>query len=147
MLRSAQSTLAALVLFVLLGSSPVLLAQSQEPKEGQPKFWKLNGFRHGKNYFPITNLVETTPKVEGEWDFEHYHMYDEMLVWFDKWAKEYPDLIDLYVGGVSLEGRDIMQLTLTNKKTGADTDKPAMLIDANRHAGEVTAGGATNSEE
>ena len=31
-------------------------------------------------------------------------------------------------------------MTVTNKKTGKDTDKPAMYVEGNRHAGEVTAG-------
>ena len=41
-------------------------------------------------------------------------------------------LVDLYVGGKSFGGRKIFQLTVTNKKTGKDTDKPAMFIDGNR---------------
>jgi hypothetical protein len=45
----------------------------------------------------------------------------------------------LYSVGKSYEGRDIWQMTLTNKGTGADTDKPAMFLEGNRHSGEVTA--------
>ena len=30
-------------------------------------------------------------------------------------------------------------MTITNKATGKDTDKPAMFIEGNRHSGEVTA--------
>jgi murein tripeptide amidase MpaA len=30
-------------------------------------------------------------------------------------------------------------MTITSKKTGKDTDKPAMWIDGGRHSGEVTA--------
>jgi hypothetical protein len=114
-------------------------AQPQPLKEGQEQYWKLQSFRHGPNYFKITNLKETTPLVPGEWDFKHYHLYSEMLYWFKRWAQEYPNLIDVYVGGTSFEGRDIYQVTLTNKATGPDTDKPGMMLDANRHAGEVTA--------
>ncbi len=80
------------------------------------------------------------PLKEGEWDFQHYHKYDEIVRWFERWEQQYPDIFGMYVGGVSHEGRDIYQVTLTNKSTGPDTDKPGMLIDANRHAGEVTAG-------
>ena len=50
-----------------------------------------------------------------------------------------PNLVDLYSVGKSFEGRDIWQITITNKATGKDTDKPAMFIEGNRHSGEVTA--------
>jgi len=113
---------------------------SRTQGERQEKNWTMKkGFRHGPNYFPLSNYEETKPLREGVMDFKHYHTYFEMVQWFKKWAEEYPDLIDLYVGGVSFEGRDIYQVTLTNKKTGKDTDKPAMFLDANRHSGEVTA--------
>ena len=40
--------------------------------------------------------------------------------------------------GESFEGRPILQITLTNKKTGKDTDKPAAFFEGGRHSGEVT---------
>jgi hypothetical protein len=55
-----------------------------------------------------------------------------------KWAKERPDLIDLYVVGKSFGGRDVWQMTLTNKKTGKHTDKPAAFFDGGRHSGEIS---------
>jgi len=109
------------------------------PEKEQDKFWTVEGYRHGPSYFEKTNYVETRPLQQGVMDFKHYHSSHEMIWWFEKWAAEYPDLVDLYVAGTSFGGRDIYQLTVTNKKTGKDTDKPAMFIDANRHAGEVTA--------
>lgn len=127
------------VIIVIL-SYAVVSAQPQPLKDGQEKFWKLKAKRHGVSYFKITNLKETTPLVEGEWDFQHYHKYDEIVYWMRRWEKEYPDILDVYVGGISFEGREILQATLTNKSTGPDTEKPAMMLDANRHAGEVTAG-------
>ena len=132
------SCLALLFAFFVMQSET--FAQSQPIPDGEEKFWKMKSFRHGPNYFRITNLVETTPLVAGEWDFKHYHMYDEIVYWFGRWEKEYPNLVDVYVGGVSFEGRDILQVTLTNKSTGPHTDKPGMMLDASRHAGEVTAG-------
>ena len=72
-------------------------------------------------------------------DFVHYHTYDEVNAFLSQWAKEYPNLVDLYSVGKSFEGRDIWQITITNKATGKDTDKPAMFIEGNRHSGEVTA--------
>lgn len=142
-MKSSKMSYILLFLFTFALNSNSLLAQPTPAKEGQPEFRILKGYRHGVNYFKINYLKETTPLVEGEWDFKHYHTTTEVNSFLEKWADEYPDIFDLYVGGTSLEGRDIMQVTLTNKSTGKDTDKPAMLIDANRHAGEVTAAEST----
>ncbi|KAI9549565.1 putative carboxypeptidase A2-like [Daphnia sinensis] len=62
-----------------------------------------------------------------------------MYHWYQKWATQFPDLIDLYVVAESFEGRPILQMTLTNKKTGKDTDKPAAYFEGGRHSGEITA--------
>ena len=116
-----------------------LQAQVQPAPKGQDKFWKVPGYRHGPSFFPRNFLVETTPLKERKWDFKHYHTNTEMVWWYKKWQKKFPDLLDVYVAAKSFGGLDIYQLTLTNKKTGKATDKPAMFIDGNRHAGEVTA--------
>ena len=114
-------------------------AQVQAPKEGQSKFWIVPGLRNGPSYFQRNFLVETTPLQEGVMDFKHYHKYTEIVDFLKKWEKQYPDLVDLYVVAKSFGGLDIYQMTVTNKKTGKHTDKPAMYIEGNRHAGEVTA--------
>lgn len=115
-------------------------AQVQPPKEGESKYHVVAGYRHGPSAFKRNFLVETQPLVPGVMDFKHYHTYWEMVDFLKKWAKEYPDLLDLYVVAQSFGGVDIYQVTLTNKKTGKDTDKPAMYLEGNRHSGEVTAG-------
>jgi hypothetical protein len=71
-------------------------------------------------------------------DFKHYHTYEEVIYFLNKWAKDYPNLVDLYSVGKSYEGREIWQITITNKSTGKDTDKPAFFVEGNRHSGEVT---------
>ncbi|MFC1564181.1 M14 family metallopeptidase [candidate division KSB1 bacterium] len=140
MLKNSRKTGLVIIVFLLaVFSFSSLLAQATPPKEGQKKFWELKGYRHGQNFYRINYLREATPLREGEIDFKHYHTAAEVNYFLKKWSEEYPDLLDLYVGGISYEGREIMQVTLTNKKTGRDTDKPSMFVDANRHAGEVTA--------
>lgn len=99
----------------------------------------VGGERHGVSFFPLVDYAETKPKVDGELDFSHYHKYEEVEYFLSQWAKEYPNLVDLYAVGKSFEGRDIWQMTITNKATGKDTDKPAMFLEGNRHSGEVTA--------
>ena len=101
--------------------------------------YTVAGIRHGISYFPRANDSFTKPKTAGELDFAHYHTYDEITAFLRKWASDYPDIVDLYSVGKSFEGRDIWQITITNKSTGKDTDKPAMFIEGNRHSGEVTA--------
>jgi murein tripeptide amidase MpaA len=107
--------------------------------EEKAKMYTVSGKRHGPSYFAIVNYPQAKPMVEGKMDFDHYHKYDEVIEFLKKWEKEYPDLVELYSVGKSFEGRDIWQITITNKLTGKDTDKPAMFLEGNRHSGEVTA--------
>ena len=54
------------------------------------------------------------------------------------WADQYPDLVSLVQLGSSYEKRPIWLVILTNKTTGLDTDKPALWVDANIHATEIS---------
>jgi hypothetical protein len=96
------------------------------------------GRRDGASIFPLSNYPEVRPVVDGQMDFRHYHTSREIEWWMQKWAREKPDLVDLYVVGQSFGGRDIFQMTLTNKKTGAHTVKPAAFFEGGRHSGEIT---------
>lgn len=127
------------ILFISPFFLSLLSAQEQSQEEKELKYWTVSGYRHGPSFFQRSFYEETKPLQNGIMDFKHYHTYTEMICWFKQWAETYPDLVDLYVAAKSFGGRDIYQLTITNKKTGKDTDKPAMFIDGNRHAGEVTA--------
>lgn len=103
------------------------------------KFHTVKGERHGPSFFKkfIFPEVEYVP---GETlNFDKYHTVDVMYHWYQKWAAQFPDLVDLYVVAESFEGRPILQMTLTNKKTGKDTDKPAAYFEGGRHSGEITA--------
>ena len=139
MSRTAKALIlvSCLVCFVALTEAQ---AQVQPAPDGEAKFWIVPGLRQGPSYFKRNFLVETTPLQKGVMDFQHYHKYTEMVEFFKAWEKQYPDLVDLYVVAQSFGGIDIYQLTVTNKKTGKATDKPAMYVEGNRHAGEVTAG-------
>jgi hypothetical protein len=120
-----------------------LAAQEFGPRGRQasklPPTYTVGGFRHGVSFFPKADYEFTKPKKEGEIDFAHYHTYDEVTAILRKWAADYPNLVEFYSVGRSFEGREIWQITITNKTTGKDTDKPAMFIEGNRHSGEVTA--------
>ncbi len=120
-----------------LTAAIVILATAQEAKP--PKIHTVGGVRHGASFFPRVEYPFTKPLKPGEMDFAHYHTYDEVIAFLRTWAAEHPDIVELYSVGQSFEGREIWQITITNKATGKDTDKPAMFIEGNRHSGEVTA--------
>jgi len=88
--------------------------------------------------YPV-DYPETHPLVPGEFDNQHYFLSEEAIEIMLGWASEYPDLVDVYTVGESYLGVPLYQMTITNKKTGPDTQKPAMWVGGNRHAGEVTA--------
>lgn len=140
--RALKLSLAAAIAAVV-----IIAAAAQErgprdrgPQESRPtKMYTVGGIRHGISYFSRVDTPFTRPKIAGEMDFAHYHTYDEVNAFLRKWASEYANMVDLYSVGKSFEGRDIWQITITNKSTGKDTDKPAMFIEGNRHSGEVTA--------
>jgi murein tripeptide amidase MpaA len=70
--------------------------------------------------------------------FNKFYRYPELTGFLKEYAKEYSDFIRLESIGKSNEGRDVWLVTVTNFKTGSDTEKPAFWVDGNIHASEVT---------
>jgi murein tripeptide amidase MpaA len=71
--------------------------------------------------------------------FNRYYRYDELTQLLQAFVKEFPDLLEMSSIGESHEGRDIWLVTVTNKKTGPASEKPAFWSDGNIHASEVSA--------
>src|SRR5690554_4799004 len=69
---------------------------------------------------------------------DRYFRYDDMTAMLHRWAERHPDLCSVESIGQTWQGRDIWAVTVTNRATGPDTEKPAAFVDANIHAGEVT---------
>ena len=139
-----------LAFVLLLSGSPGLFAQRGGGRGGQqgpatpPKpMHRVAGVRDGASFFPKTDYAQVRPLKAGEVDFRHYHAPEESLALMKMWAQKYPDLVEIYSVGKSFEGRDIWQMTITNRKTGKDTDKPAFFIEGGRHAGESSGSEAT----
>ncbi len=101
--------------------------------------YTVKGYRHGTSVFPQVRYKEVEYSAGQTLTWDRYHTVDVVYTWMKRWAEKYPDLVDLYEVGFSYEGRPILQATLTNKKTGKDTDKPAAYFEGGRHSGEVTA--------
>jgi len=70
--------------------------------------------------------------------FNKFYRYNELTRLLKAYAKEYPNLIRLESIGKSYEGRDMWLVTATNFKLGNEAEKPAMWVDGNLHASEVT---------
>jgi len=70
--------------------------------------------------------------------FDHYYRFNEMEAFLKLMAGRYPGLAQLSSAGKSGEGRDIWVMALSDKSTGDPYEKPAIYVDGNFHAGEVT---------
>jgi hypothetical protein len=119
----------------------LLLSQDGENAAGRgdTMHYTVGGYRHGVSFFPQVKYpcVEYVP--HDKLTFDKYHSTEVITYWMERWAAAYPDIVTLYEIGKSYEGRSVLQMTVTNKNTGADTDKPAAFFEGNRHSGEITA--------
>jgi hypothetical protein len=107
--------------------------------ERDPDVYTLVPFdRHGPSHFPRVQHPEVEYVAGDVLTFDRYHTVDVMYAWMERWAERYPDLVEVYQVGTSLEGRPILQATLTNTATGPATDKPAAYFEGGRHSGEIT---------
>jgi murein tripeptide amidase MpaA len=70
--------------------------------------------------------------------FDTYYRYEELTRILHAYAEEYPQLVRIESIGKSYEGRDIWLLTVTNFATGPAEEKPALWVDGNIHASEVS---------
>jgi hypothetical protein len=140
---------AALVVALILAAPVPGTAQTMVPDhppatlppeaERNPDVYVLESLgRHGPSHFPRVRHPEVEYEAGTTLTFDRYHTVDVMYTWLERWAERYPNIVELYQVGTSLEGRPIMQVTLTNKATGPATDKPAAFFEGGRHSGEIT---------
>ncbi|MDJ0769451.1 MAG: M14 family metallopeptidase [Ilumatobacter sp.] len=71
--------------------------------------------------------------------FDRYPRYDELTGWLDEFEAAFPNLVEKTSIGRSYEGRELWLLTVTNHESGKPSEKPAVWLDGNVHASEVTA--------
>jgi murein tripeptide amidase MpaA len=71
--------------------------------------------------------------------FDHFYRHEELTQLLFAYAEARPNLVSVRSIGKSYEGRDIWVVVVTNLASGMDIDKPAMWIDGNIHAAELTA--------
>jgi len=70
--------------------------------------------------------------------FDRFVKFPELTELLEGMARDHPTLLELSVIGKSYEDREIWLCTVTNTETGPHHEKPAMWIDANIHATELT---------
>jgi len=70
--------------------------------------------------------------------FDTYYRYDALVEILKGLAAEHPQLVRLESIGRSYEGRNIWLATVTNFETGEDRQKPALWVDGNIHATEIS---------
>jgi murein tripeptide amidase MpaA len=70
--------------------------------------------------------------------FDSFYRYQELTDILHGYAAEYPQFVRLESIGRSYEGRDIWVMTVTNFQTGAAEHKPALWVDGNIHASEIS---------
>lgn len=71
--------------------------------------------------------------------FDRFHRHDELAAILRAFESRAPRLFRVEAIGRSHEGREILAVIATNRETGPDTDKPAVWVDGNIHAGELAA--------
>jgi murein tripeptide amidase MpaA len=71
--------------------------------------------------------------------FDQFYRHDELTRLLEDYAESRPGLVVLSSLGKSHEGRDIWMVAVTNVATGPADEKPAMWVDGNIHAAELTA--------
>lgn len=137
MIRCAQ-----LLICIGLGvaSTSALLGQGvDEGTTGADTAWyTVKGERHGVSFFPRVRHPGVEYEASERLTFDRYHTVHVMYTWLGRWAERYPNLVELYEVARSYEGRPILQVTLTNRESGAAEDKPAAFFEGGRHSGEVT---------
>ncbi len=87
---------------------------------------------------PVSGLMAQPPEIDFDFDRWPYPLYEEVVAQLQELAKKYPKLASTYSIGKTGEGRDLWVIELTNKETGSGESKPAMWLDGNIHAGEVS---------
>ncbi len=133
-----------MLLAILLSAAQTVAAGTLQGEEGAPgeekktEWYTVGGLRHGISFFRSEKFPEVEYKAGDCLTFDRYHTIDVIYTWLNRWAEKYPNLVQVYEVGKSFEGRPILQVTLTNRDTGADTDKPAAYFEGGRHSGEVT---------
>lgn len=76
-----------------------------------------------------------SPKVQASWN--KYYTYRGVADLCNSLQKAFPDLVKVESIGKSVQGRDLLVLTVSDKKAGDPDKKPGFWIDGNIHSIEL----------
>ncbi|HLN54480.1 MAG TPA: M14 family metallopeptidase [Bacteroidales bacterium] len=76
-----------------------------------------------------------SPKVQASWN--KYYTYKGVADLCNSLQKAFPDLVKVESIGKSVQGRDLLVLTVSDKKAGEPDKKPGFWIDGNIHSIEL----------
>lgn len=139
MKRYLLLTLFVAITLLLPAQQGASVSRQNNPEGRKNRVYSMSGFRHGANFFPAVKLEGVEYEPGETLSFDRYHSLEVIYAWLSRWAVQYPDILELYEAGRSYENRPVMQVTITSKKHGKDTDKPGAYFEGGRHSGEVTA--------
>lgn len=108
------------------------------PEQDTTKIYTVGGYRHGISFFPKVKNPHVEYEAGSQLTFDKFHSAPAIYTYMQRFAEQYPNLVDIYQVATSYEGRPIYQMTVTNKQIGKPTDKPAAFFEGNRHSGEVS---------
>ncbi len=74
--------------------------------------------------------------------FNRLHDYKDLVGYFRKLVRAYPQFLSIHEIGKSSQGRPLYVIKIHNPKTGPEKTKSGMFIDANIHGNEVQGGDA-----
>jgi len=75
------------------------------------------------------------PRVQTSWN--KYYTYKGVVDLCTRLAEAYPELVTMESAGKSYQGRDIIVLTISDKKSQNPDNKPGFWIDGNIHSIEI----------
>jgi hypothetical protein len=84
----------------------------------------------------IAPIASAANRALAPLPFDRILKYEELTRLLRGWDAARPDLLQIQSIGTTPQKRDIWLLTLTSEKTGAASEKPALLVDGNMHATE-----------
>ncbi len=94
-----------------------------------------NTAAQNEEFFFRASGSPSNPKVQASWN--RYYTYAGLVDLCTKLAAAYPGLVTMESAGKSYQGRDIVVLTITDKKVSQPDKKPGYWIDGNIHSIEL----------
>ena len=95
----------------------------------------VTGNAQNEELFFRASGTPANPRVQTSWN--KYYTYQGVVDLCTRLAKAYPDLVTMESAGKSYQGRDIIVLTISDKKVSDPDFKPGFWIDGNIHSIEL----------